>query len=89
MKTKLLKKVRRRFVIDYFPHRVEGKRFRIIDLESDYSFFTAGEKHSHPTKEACLKALINVLRGIYGKYKRKYKQSQISTKVWYNPKSSK
>lgn len=85
MKTKLLKKVRRRFEINYYPH--QEKPYVAVDKhQGEYEdwFWVASADRSHMTKDSAIKAILQVVRCQYKKHSRREKLKLIKHKVWYN-----
>ena len=91
MKTKLLKKVRKRFVINHYPKGMpffgeiwEGEFLRLTDNSNGY-FHNSCKITSLVTFQEGLNFLkdviVKVLRKEYGRTKRK---KIIVNKVWYN-----
>jgi len=76
MKTKLLKKIRKHFVVEYF----EDKKYYKYRLTKKYYW-----NIWFSTKEECLEYLLLQLRRDYKKYSRKYKKviKNKPVKVWY------
>ena len=86
MKTKLLKRIRRRFQIDYYPNR-KSKQFVITDEDSGaYTsyFWICDVKEAHETKQSAIDDILTILRFQYRKYTRKAKIKLIKKKVWYS-----
>jgi len=83
MKTKLLRKVRCRFEINYYPNLIYPYQIK-DNRETHFSLFErlCIEQH-YKTKQDALNGILTILRYLYGSKTRKYKQSQIHTKVWY------
>lgn len=81
MKTKLLKKVRKRFIIDFYPNQ---NIYEITDKQEEYiSLAWYGRNHTHDTLDSAIETVRDIVRGQYYKRSRKYKLSQVKKKVWY------
>ena len=85
MKVKLLKKVRKRFEILYYPEGVPNGSDKFIT-----KFSLKDKTHTHDslchTKEQALNIILERLQYKYKEYSRKYKQQQLKNKpvkVWY------
>ena len=92
MKVKLLKKVRKRFEIRYFPKGFirlgiyfKGESIKLYDNENsfmDTRFLIEGSYTKEMALDKCMKTLLRHLRKDYSKYSRKHKQVT-SNKIWY------
>ena len=85
MKVKLLKKVRKRFEILYYPEGVQNGSDKFIT-----KFSLKDKNHTHDslchTKEQALNIILERLQYKYKEYSRKYKQQQLKNKpvkIWY------
>lgn len=89
MKVKLLKKIRKRFEILYYPNSDSERKFCLID-NNYYSRHTVyiheayGIKERYKTKRECLNAILIIVRATYGEYSVKGKNSLTKVKVWHN-----
>lgn len=92
MKTKLLKKVRKRFEILYYPKGIEvyeignskvfylDEKFQVVDKKD--TFYT----RYYNTKNEALDEIIEKCRCLYSKYSTRHKKQQLKNKpvkVWY------
>lgn len=94
MKAKLLKKIRKEFAINYYPHKVV--KYEITFPFSQYSIalvvmtqfrykgegFTNEYNTANSLEEAKYK-LMYVVRFVYSEHSRLHKLRQIKEKVWY------
>jgi len=90
MKVKLLKNIRKRFSIEYYPN-VNGGKFKINDLDGEQDcvylhkiMYDLGFYKLHPSKQHCIDIILKFLRHEYSHLTRKHKMSQAKTKVWHN-----
>lgn len=74
MKTKLLKKIRKRFVIDYYPIT------KIYKVKGNYSFANEGKEFKN--KQEAIDYILMQVKIMYCKYSYKHKQNK-PIKVWY------
>ena len=85
MKTKLLKKIRKRFNVFYYPNR--EKQYVIRDDERDHrvcdAFYLTDKKREHETLASAVKTILEIVKIEYYKFSRKYHKKQIKSKVWY------
>lgn len=75
MKTKLLKKIRKRFTIEYQPIT------KIYKVKGNLSF--ANEDKEFKNKQQAIDYILIQVEIKYCKYSRKYKQNK-PIKVWWN-----
>ena len=95
MKVKLLKKVRKRFEVLYYPKGIERCKIdsnEIIHLEEKFlivnnSMIYDYSLHKiHKTKNEALEEILRVTKRQYEGYSRKYNQQQLknkTVKVWH------
>lgn len=83
MKVKLLKKIRKRFEILYYPNGLiygniydsKNETFVLTDTENEYNIFFDQNKNS------LLETILLICKRNYYSYSRRYKLK--GTKVWY------
>lgn len=82
MKTKLLKKIRKRFSVDYYPNRDDAKKYRLTDHEPmGYQYGIRNQWHI--SKQSALNDMLELLRWQYQHRSAKYKRENVKSKVWY------
>jgi len=85
MKAKLLRKIRSRFEVFYYPNK-ESYNFEIIDNDepTDKSLFWITEVgRLHSSKQSAIDGVLIICRYVYHKHTRSYKLSQLKRKVWH------
>lgn len=88
MKVKLLKKIRKRFSIDFYPNKdtefkyelVDNKRYRDVD---NLTYYMLDIDDFYKTKQQTLNSILKIVRFQYYKYSVKHKKENINKKVWY------
>lgn len=83
MKVKLLKKIRKRFEIEYYPNRTSKKKYKLTDNDGG-SYMYGIRDVWHIDKQSALNDILNLLRWQYQSRSRKYKFENQKTKVWHN-----
>lgn len=81
MKTKLLRKVRKRFEIYYHPNGLKQKYCLIDKCHIGYEE-GFGDRWLF-SKEECIGFLLKKVRSEYKKYSINYKRRKIKIKVWH------
>lgn len=84
MKVKLLKKIRKRFIIEYYPNRDNVKKYKLTDNESGEYYVYGIRNEWHIDQQSALNDILELLRWQYQSRSRKYKIQNIKTKVWHN-----
>lgn len=87
MKVKLLKKIRKKYSIFYYPHGVEGcdgvYYINKYVIHSKYELIPLGYHRDYNTLEEAKEGLLRLLRHKYKKYARKNNIIRKRIKVWY------
>lgn len=84
MKTKLLKKIRKRFSIEYYPNRDDEKKYKLTDNQSGEHYVYGIRNEWYISKHSALNDIIELLRWQYQHRSVKYKRENIKQKVWHN-----
>lgn len=85
MKTKLLKKIRKRFTIEYYPLGLPNGSQK---LDAKYLIKDKNTRLTHLGYDIqeSIDLVIYLVRKEYYQYSRKYKQQNKPIKVWWNEK---
>lgn len=85
MKVKLLKKIRKKYSIVYYPNGYEPHRIVSVPTYPVYYVSGNGKGNMKDTKNLCLDWIMSIVREDYKKYSRKYDKNKYKgIKVWYN-----
>lgn len=90
MKTRLLRKIRKRYSIVYFPDGYSCSEDGIIHYKEflvykKWTLQVTSYMLGYSTKEEALEYIIRDVRRNYEKYSRKYKKPNYNgIKIWYN-----
>lgn len=85
MKVKLLKKIRKRYSIYYYPNRgiYEVDYLTRGTLRDIHGFYNNRLNYPFESIQDAKDAILKKVKDKYHKYTRKHKQSQIKHKVWH------
>jgi hypothetical protein len=84
VKVKLLKKMRKRFSIDFYPNKDTEYKYELVDLHSDpMEHYMLDIDYSHETRQSAINSILEIIRFKYYKYSVKHKRENISKKVWH------
>jgi len=87
MKTKLLKKIRKRFSVNYYPNRDDGRCYHLTDRkDTSFCYHLIKGTYWNTTKQRCLDTMMELINLEYYKYSKEHKLSNMHTKVWHNAK---
>ena len=84
MKTKLLKKIRKRFSVVYYPKIDSSCKYRLIDKQDTQIYTMSHVKFWCESKDECLSSMMYIIRREYEKYSCKKSNINKCKKVWHN-----
>lgn len=87
MKVKLLKKIRRRFEIEYYPNKESDKKYLLIDntgfVGDIFSILGINEMWTSE-KQTQIDRILTYCRWAYREHSKAGKFENKKSKVWYN-----